>query len=397
MRNNNIITGLDIGTETTKALVVQSSADVAGFRVLAKTQVPSQGMRKGAVIEASRAQQSIEAVVDKAQKMGNRKISSVVVNIGGHRTFITTSKGLVSVSRADRTISEGDVDRVLEAAQAFSLPSNREILEVFPKEFIVDGEGGIKEPQGMEGVRLEAEVLVPCVFTPHLKKLSQAVVDAGLNIEKLVCSALASSRAVLSTRDKELGVAVLDIGAGTTGMAVFEERTPIHLAVFPVGSLNITNDIATILKCDLDTAEEIKLKFGSCLPSEDLAHETDSEDREKPMDFSQEKLVEIIEARVSEIFELGQEQLKQISKSGELPAGVVLTGGGANLPGIVELAKQEFDLPCRVGTAQGFRPSLKDPAWSGAAGLVKQGAALVPSGQRTIIEFLKRIVRIFVP
>lgn len=403
MARNNIITGLDVGTKTTKALIVQKRAEDPKFRVLGQGTAPSLGMRKGAVIDPEKAQACIETALRRAESAFGKEVPSAFVNIGGNRTFVTSSRGLVSVSRADRTISEGDIERVLQAAQAFSLPSNREILDVFPKEFIVDGEGKIKEPLEMEGVRLEAEVLILCAFTPHLKKLSKAVVDAGLDINKFFLTPLASAKSVLISRDKELGVVLLDIGAGTTGLAVFEEGSLLHLAIFPVGSLNITSDIATVLRCDIDTAEKIKLNFGSCAlkkkkkPAFTKATAGREEEMEKPLDFSQKKLVDIIEARASEILDLAQEELKNISRQGKLPAGVVLTGGGANLPGIVELAKKRLKLPCRIGLPQGLNPPLEDPSLATVAGLVMGGAELTGSKGRDFSGFFKRIFRVFIP
>ena len=258
----------------------------------------------------------------------------------------------------------------------------------------------------MQGVRLEAEVLVIGGFSPYLKNLTQAVLNSGFQILDIVPSPLASARAVLSPREKELGVLVLDIGAGTTGFAVFEEGSLIDLAVFPIGSGHITNDIAICLRTDIDTAERIKLEFGSCLFSKQDQTEKqikiESIISGEPLIFSKKMLIDIIEARVAEIFGEVQKELKKISRQGLLPAGVVLTGGGAKLPKIKELCKRELKLPCRIGNPQGFSSPQEDPVLASVCGLVLGGADLEAESGFTfpgkgIAAKLKRIFRIFIP
>jgi len=401
MSRNHIITGLDVGTKTTKVLIVQKRPEELKLQVLGQAKSPSVGIRRGAVIDPEKIQEAIKTSLERAERAFGKEVDSVFVNVGGNRIFVTTSRGLVSVSRADRRISEEDIERVLQAARTFPLPSNREILEVFSKEFIVDGEGTIKEPLEMEGVRLETEALILCAFAPHLKKLTKAVVDSGLSIEKFIFSSLASAKSVLSQRDKELGVALLDMGAGTTGLSVFEEGNLLHLAVFPVGSSNITSDIATILRCDIDTAEKIKLNWGSCILEKKRtsvkATAGEKEKIERPLEFSQKKLVDIIEARASEILELAQEELKKISRQGKLPAGIVLTGGGAKLPRIIELTKTRLKLPCRIGIPRDFYPVIEDPSLATVCGLVVEGAELSGSKTTGFSDFFKKIFKIFIP
>jgi len=403
MAKAKIITGLDIGSSSIKALLVKKKCGEEDLEVLGCFQEISAGIRRGVVINVSKVAEIISSVLKKAQNESGQKINSVYTNIGGAHLYCTSSHGLVSVSRADQKISEEDIARVLEAAQTFSLPSNKEILEVFPKEFIVDGEGGIKEVLGLQGVRLETEVLVLCGFAPYLKNLTQAVLNSGFQINDLVAAPLASARAVLTPREKELGVALLDIGAGTTGFAAYEEGTLIHTAIFPIGSGHITNDIAICLKTDIDTAERIKLEFGSCLPSKSEKSEKQIRiTAEEPLVFSKKMLVEITEARVSEIFDQCQKELKKISRHGLLPAGIVLTGGGARLPKIKELCKKELKLPCRIGLPQGFFPPQEDPSLAAVSGLVLGGADLETERrlflpERGIGAKLKRIFKIFIP
>lgn len=303
MAKTNILAGLDIGSSTIKILIAVKRNGEPNFEVLFQGEEPSLGVRRGVVIDVDKVSRIIQILLNRARAETGQKINSVFVNIGGSHISCVSSQGMVAVSRADRSVSKEDIDRVLqEAARALSLPSNNEILETFPKEFIVDGVGGIKTAEGLQGGRLETEILILSSFLPYKNNLIQAVLDAGLQISDIVPSSIASSSVVLSQRQKELGVAILDIGAGTSDLAVFEEGDLVHLAVFPMGSGNITSDIAVGLKTDVDIAEAIKIKLGSCLfKGKDKKEKTEVEG-EEPLIFSQKTLTGIIEARVSEIF-----------------------------------------------------------------------------------------------
>lgn len=399
-----IITGLDIGTSTIKMLVVKKRPKERTFEILAQVEENSSGIRRGVVINVEEVSEIISLVLKKAQEFSGQRIKSVYVNVGGSHISVIPSQGLISVSRADRKISQEDVERVIQAAQTFSLPSNREILDVFPREFIVDEEKGIKEPLGMQGVRLGVEVLVLCGFVPYLKNLNQAILNAGLQIDDLIVSPLASAWAVLSPREKELGVALLDIGAGTSSLAVFEEGDLIHVAIFPIGSGHITNDIAIGLRTDIDTAERIKLEFGSCIFQGDSKKvKIKEESLVESLIFSKKLLTKIIEARVSEIFSQVKGSLKQISRQNLLPAGIVLTGGGSKLPKITELCKKELKLSARIGKpGKEFSPLQNDPRLSTLCGLVLLGAdfeteKIFPTFDQGIRGWLKRIFKIFIP
>ncbi len=415
MARSHIITGLDIGTESIKILGVQKGKKESEPEVVAFTQAPSFGIRKGTVINIEEASNSIRSALEDFQNVIGRKIDSVSVNLSGSHIFMTPSRGVVVVSRADQKISQEDIERVMQAAQTFSLPSNKEILDVLPKEFIIDGEKGIKEPLGLQGIRLEVEILALGGFSPYIKNLTKAVLDSGLQISDIFISPLASARSVLKPRQKELGVALLDIGAGTSGFAVFEEGDLIHTAIFPVGSANITNDIAIGLKIDIETAERIKIEFGSCfwrgakktkkkekVKKIDGVRLSSAEVQEEPLTFSLKMLGEIVEARISEIFDLTNKELKKISRQGKLPAGIVLTGGGAKLPKIVDFAKKELKLPCKIGYPDGISGLEEDPALSSVSGLVLRGIDFeeeksLPSFQGGVFSKLKRIFRIFIP
>jgi cell division protein FtsA len=402
----NIITGLDLGSSDVKVLVVaqkqkDKNQDVI-IEVMSQVKLPSFGVRRGVIVDAEKISLIIQSLFEKVREEVGQKINSVYVNINGSHLFSVSSRGMVAVSRADQKISETDVERVLQSTKTISLSSNKEILEVFPKEYIVDGEKGIKEPIGMEGGRLEVEVLLLCGFSPYKKNLTQAVLNANLQILDIIPSSMASASAVLLPKQKELGVALLDIGAGTSELAVFKEDSLIHLAVFPIGSANITDDIAIGLQTDINTAEMIKIEKGNCfLKTGNKKEKIETEDQETLV-FSQKTLTKIIEDRISDIFEQTQKELKKISKEDMLPAGLVLTGGGAKMAGIVELAKKKLKLPCRIGKPLNFSGLENDPSYAAVCGLVLHGinsierSAPIISSQGLRAK-LKKLFRIFVP
>ncbi|MBU2539629.1 cell division protein FtsA [Patescibacteria group bacterium] len=399
MSKSQIITGLDIGTNTIKVLVAQKKGKE--LEVLAQTQIPSFGMRKGAVVNVDEVAKNIESLISEAEKLSSKRIKSVFVNIGGSHLYITPSDSIISVSRADQKISQEDIERVLQAARAINIPSNEEILDVFPKEFIVDDQRGIKEPLGLTGIRLEAKVILLCVFSPYFIKLTQAVLNSKLQIDDIVPSPLAAASAVLTPQQKELGVALIDIGSATTSLAVFEEGDLIHFVIFPIGSANITNDIAIGLKIEINTAENIKKEHGTCLLGQSKK-KIEITDKSSPLSFSKKLLVDIINPRVSEIFDLINKELKKIGRQQLLPGGVVLTGGGAKLQKIKEIAKQELKLPCDIGTPIGIIGIEEDPSLATVCGLVIDGSDTTeydrsPSIFKKTKLWLKKVFRVFIP
>jgi cell division protein FtsA len=415
MSKSKIITVLDIGSGSIKILSVLKKTNGSGFEILWQGAEPSFGVRKGVVVDILKVSEIVSSLIKKAEEGSGKKINEIYASVGGSHIFCTSSRGLISVSRADQNISEEDVDRALRAAETFSLPPNKQIIDIFPKEFIIDGEGGVKDAVGMHGVRLEASILVLCGFAPYLRNSTQAIADTGVKFHKLIPSPLASSRAVISAREGELGVCVLDIGARTTDMAVFEEGMLIHSSVFPIGSGHITDDLATCLKTDIDTAEKIKIEFGSCFNALGKTKRIDKKIKIKPfrkeieigdeneeLVLSTKKLTEIIEARVSDIFDLANKDLKKIARQGLLPAGIILTGGGAKMPGIIGLTKKELKLPCRIGISKEIPAFQEDPALSTLYGLVleadeiegEEGSVWAPGG---IKDKLKRVLRVFIP
>lgn len=402
-----IINALDIGTNSIKLISVSRKPGKDEFEIIAHQEEPSLGVRRGVVIDANKVAETISSLAKKIEEETGRKVENVYASIGGGHIFSALSRGLVSVSRADRKISEEDVERVLQAAGTLSLPSNKEILEIFPKDFIVDGQDGIREAVGMEGVRLEADVVVLGGFSPYLKNSNRSILNSGLNLYYLVPTPLASSKSVLTLREKELGVCVLDVGSGTTSMSVFEEGNLIHAAVFPVGSGHITNDIAICLKTDIDTAEKIKIEFGSCKGLPSLGKRPSKSEKkiliegEEPLEFSKKALLDIIEARVYEILSFAGDELKKISKQGSLPAGVVLTGGGSKIPGIREAAKRILKLPSRIGVPNNFS-GCDDAGMATLCGLIMEGIEMEEESYSSnhggkVKSLFKRMLKSFIP
>jgi len=377
MAKQHIITAIDIGSGYIKLISITPKKESDSFEIISQHQAESLGIRKGVVTDPGAVSQIISGLISKAEEDSGQAIENVYANIGGSHVQSIPSKGLVSVSRADRKISREDIERVLAAAKTFPLSSNnKDVINVFAREFIVDGESGIKDAVGMEGVRLEAETLLLCGFAPYIKNSSQAILSSGIEINELIPDSLASARSVLSQREKELGVCILDIGSGTTSMAVYDEGNLIHSTVFPVGSGHITNDIAICFKTDIDTAEKIKLEYGMCkeeTKKKKAEKKIKIESADGPLEFSPKMLSDIINARVSEIFSLIDKELKNIDKQKDLPGGVVITGGGSKLPGIKDLAKKQLKLPCRVGKPKDAMGFSAEPSLATLCGLVLEG------------------------
>jgi len=402
MAKEKIITGLDLGSSTIRALIAGRPPGAEELELFSKIEENSDGVRRGTVVGIEKVSNIVRNLFLQASQDLGQKISSTYVNLAGSHLFSTPSRGLVSVSRADQKISKEDIQRVLQAARAISLSSNKEIFDTFSREFIVDGQKGIKEPMGLQGVRLEAEVLALGGFSPYLENVKQAVLGSDLEILDIVPSPLAAARATLNDRQKELGVALVDMGAGITSLAVFEEGNLIHLAVLPIGSGNITNDIAIGLKTDIDIAERIKIEFGSCFFKGRDKKQKVNIGEEKPLTFSRRFLNRIVTDRISEIFEQINKELKDISKAKLLPAGIVLTGGGAKLPEIIEFAKGKLHLPVRLGKPKGISGAEGDLSLATACGLILLGNDLEQKeggfeiGEK-IVSRLKKAFRIFIP
>jgi cell division protein FtsA len=399
MAKGHIVAGLDIGTNTIKLLVIQKRNKE--WEVLSYQEMPSFGLRKGAVVDTQEVSRNIQTLLSLVEKNFSKKITSVFVNIGGSHIYITPSDGIISVSRANQIISQEDIDRVLQATRAINIPQNEEVLDVFPKEFVIDDQKGIKQPLGLRGIRLEAKVLLLCVFSPYFINLTQAVLNSKLHIDDIVPSPLAASQAVLTREQKELGVALIDIGASTTSLAVFEEGNLLHLAVFPIGSANITNDIAIGLKTEIATAESIKKQYGSCaLVKSDKEKKDEKINIEKKkieiienattVSFTRKDLVDIIEPRVSEILDLISKELRKIARQELLPCGIVLTGGGAKISKIKELTKEQLKLPVQIGKIKNILGLEDDTALATVVGLVLSSTDINETDKEGIFAVIKR-------
>lgn len=377
------ITGLDIGSTAVRIAVGQrTSGDKQGLQIIGAAEVPSEGMSKGVVTSIEDAVSSVSACLERAERMVGFEIERVWVGISGSHVLSQTSKGVVGVSRPDGEIREEDVERAVDAARTVATPANYEILHVIPKSFTVDGQTGIKDPVGMSGIRLEVDAEIIQGLTAQIKNITKCVYRTGLEIEDLVLSVLANAEAVLTSRQKELGVAVVNIGGSTTSVIVFEEGDVLHTIVLPIGSEHITSDIAIGLRTSIDLAEVLKVRYGTASPK-DVGRRDDIDLNEfgaaESEAVSRKYVAEIIEARAEEIFEKVDKELKRVGRSGLLPAGIVLTGGGAKLPGIVDVAKRKLRLPVSLGTPMGvtaITDRVGDLAFATAVGLVVWGSRL---------------------
>ncbi|OGJ48213.1 cell division protein FtsA [Candidatus Peregrinibacteria bacterium RIFOXYB12_FULL_41_12] len=380
MSKSRLIAGLDIGSSRIRTVVATLDEKSSVPNIIGVGVAPSFGLRKGGVIDVEETINSISSSLEDAERMAGEPINHVFLGIGGTHLASQDSKGVIAISHSGNEIAEDDVDRVLEAAQAVSIPNNRRILRIIPKSFIVDEQKGIKYPVGMTGIRLEVEAHLITGLAPAVKNIEKCVHQAGVDIDDIIPSGLASAEAVLSKRQKELGVVVIDVGCGGTSISVFEEGTTLYTAVIPVGGENVTNDIAIGLRTSIDTAEKIKIEYGSCIPEDINDRETIDLSLLSKIDtqtVSKKQLSEIIQARYHEIFVLVKDHLAKINRDGMLPAGAILTGAGVKTPGTVDLARDTLNLPVQIGFPQNFEgvvDKIDDPAYATAIGLALWGA-----------------------
>ncbi|HUZ92853.1 MAG TPA: cell division protein FtsA [Candidatus Paceibacterota bacterium] len=408
--SSKFITGLDVGTSSIKAIVAEERN---GRPVIRRAfREPSAGMRKGAITDIAETSHAISRVLAEVKKISKSAAKNVYVNIGTPQAKVQASRGIVAVSRADTEIYQDDIERVVKASQAVNLGPNRTIIHTVTKEFIVDGVGDIAEPLGLSGSRLEVQSLIIDAFSPHVKHLMRAVELAGGEVGGLVWSPLVASRAALSKSQKDLGVLLVDIGFGTTGMSVYEENKLVGVAKFPVGAANVSNDLGVGLKIPVAAAESLKLNYGYAF-SDDVGQKDAVDIRkffpEAKGPVQRHFVSEIIEARLEEIFDLVNNELRMIGRHGKLPGGVVIVGGGAKMPGLTELAKRELKLSSQIGVAQGGEwdleganasEFLEDPEFVTALGLVLWG--IDGEGWNTASTFKgafnpKKILQYFMP
>ena len=390
-KQGQLIGGLDIGSNSVRMAVGQVMGKENGnieLQILGAAEHSSEGVHKGVINSIEDVVSSISACLERVERMVGVPVDSVWVGISGLHILSQISKGVVAVSKANSEITEEDVARAVEAARSIATPLNYEVLHVLPKHYTVDGQTGIKDPTSMTGVRLEVDTQIILGSSAQIKNLTKAVYRAGLDIEDLVLSILAASETVVTKRQKDLGVMVVNFGGSTISLAVFEEGELLHTAILPIGSEHITNDIAIGLRTSVDIAERVKLEYGECKP--DLISKKDEIDlfdlgaSEREM-VKKKYLGEIISARVEEILQKVDDELRKIQRSGLLPAGVVFTGAGAKLPGLVELAKKVLRLPANLGyplNVISVTDKVNDLGFGTAVGLVKWGSAMQSSGAR---------------
>lgn len=377
----NIIVGLDIGTTKIAVIVAQRGAggmvDIIGIGTH-----PSKGLRKGVVINIEATVASIQAATQEAELMAGCEIDSVYAGIAGSHIKGLNSHGIVAVKNQE--VSQKDVERVIDAARAIAIPNDREILHILPQEYIVDDQDGIREPLGMSGVRLESKVHIVTGSVTSAQNIVKCANRVGLSVEDIVLEPIASSEAVLSPEEKELGVAMVDIGGGTTDITVFHSGAIKHTAVIPVGGAHITNDIAAGLRTPASSAEDIKKRYG-CASIDSISSrdtiEVPSTGGREPRILSKSVLAEIIQPRMEEIFTLVNRELKRSGFDEFLAGGIVLTGGTVLLDGSDDLAEQIFSLPVRIGYPTGVGglvDVVNSPAFATGVGLVLYGARNLP-------------------
>jgi cell division protein FtsA len=340
--------GLDIGTQAARCVVGELSGESALPRVIGYGSAENTGMRKGNVAHIDEVAQAVMGAITEAERMSGREINLATINVNGAHVEGINSKGVIAISSPDRQISVEDRARVEEAATIVQLPPNKEIIQVFAKNYRLDEQDNIKDPVGMHGVRLEVDTHILTASAPAIKSLDHVLEKAQINSSHRTVTSLAAAEAVLDRKQKESGVAVVDIGAATTNLVVIEDGEVEHIAVIPMGGGHITNDLAIGLKTDLDVAELVKLKHASL--SKAVSGETSFVKNGEELRFDREVMRIIVGARVEEILELVERELKKIHRSRKLPGGVTFVGGTAKLPGLVEFAKEVLELPARVGS-----------------------------------------------
>ena len=368
-KTNEYFVGLDIGTSMVRCVVgvVDQQEGTNQMSIVGVGSAPNNGMRKGTVVHADEVAGAITAALDEAERVSGMHIKNATVLVNGSHVTSQTSKGVVAISGAGRQISDDDRARVEEAATVIQMPANREIIQVFAKNYRIDGQDNIKDPVGMQGVRLEVDAQIITASTPILRNLDIALERSGINPNNRVVAGIAAAEAVLERTQKESGTAIVDIGAGTTNIAILEEGEIELVSVIPVGSQNITNDLAIGLKTDLTIAEKVKCKYGRLdgVKKEDITVEGSS--------FDPDMVHMIIEARVEELLELVDKEFARIKKSRKLPGGVVFVGGGAKMPGLAEYAKHKLQLPSKIGSVRGvsgLSDIVAEPEYATAVGLM---------------------------
>jgi cell division protein FtsA len=396
--------GLDIGTSTVRCVVgmlehheTENTLSVIGVGTKANS-----GMRKGSVVQVDDVAGAISEAISEAERMTGVRVEGATINVNGAHISSQSSRGVVAISSPDRIINEDDRVRVEDAASVINLPANREIIQIFAKSYSIDGQDKLKDPIGMKGVRLEVDTLLVTAGIPLLKTLELSLEKAQANIHYRTISSLAAAEAVLNRKQKESGTAVIDIGAGTTNIVIIEEGEVEHVAVIPVGSQNLTNDLAIGLKTELEVAELVK-KTHASLDFKSMPAESVSVEHEGKRHLFSEKIVRIVvEARMEELFEQIDREFRRVGKSRKLPGGVVIVGGMANMKGLAEYARERLQLSAKVGKSinvGGLADTISGPEYATSIGLMMLDMILagqsvnqiLPSGNTVTSGLFKKI------
>ena len=376
MRKRNVLAAIDVGT-TKICTIVADANDTGGIRVVGVGIAPSRGLHKGLVVNIGEARESIRESVRKAEQASNYKIESAYIGVTGRHVTSLNSRGVVAITRNDRVVRSDDLKRVLSSAQSVKVASDRRLLHVIPRTYAVDGQPGVKNPVGMHGFRLDVETHVITAAITSIQNLAKCIRSIGLDIEDLVLEPLASSEAVLTQDEKQVGVILADIGGGTTDVAVFRDGSIWHTSILPVAGYQLTRDVSIGLGLPFDVAEEMKKKYGSVMPVYEGKMETSNALSQDGHGVSYQDLCDIIRARVEEILKLILLEMPNSEYETMVPAGLVLTGGSSNLAGIAALGRDVLRLPVRIGTPTdiyGIAEVLRDPAYATSVGLLLWGA-----------------------
>jgi cell division protein FtsA len=393
-QNAHTFVGLDIGTSTVRCVVgMPGEQDPTKPAVIGHGTAPNQGMRRGVIVHIDDVVQAVTQAVNEAERLSGVQIGRVTVNVNGSHVMGMNSRGVIAISAANREITTEDRFRVEEASAIIKLPPNREIIQIFAKNYRLDGQDNIKDPVGMQGVRLEVDTHIVTASIPNLRNLDAVLDRARLAASHHTVSSLAAAEAVLNRQQKEAGTVLIDIGAGTTNLMVIEDGEVQHIAVVPMGGTHITNDLAIGLKTDLDIAEAVKLQHANLSAGSKRTRVSVTVNRKNHV-FDPEEIHMIVEARVEEIFEYVDKELRKIGRSRKLPGGVVLVGGSSKLPGMAEFAKEKLELAARVGTlesVQGLKDTVNDPAFFTATGLMLLDMLLLPDSHTGMASHSKGV------
>lgn len=397
MAKQKILAAIEIGSSKVATLVGQVVQDPASMEtsinIVGAASSESRGIKKGQIVDIEEAVESAISSIEGAERMAGYNINTAYVAVGGAHIHSQNSHGVVAVSDSNGEITQNDVDRAIEAASAVSIPTSREIIHVLPREFVVDGESGVRDAVGMSGVRLEVDTHIVSAGAASIKNLRKAVKEVGLEIEDLVFTGLASAEAVLSPTEKELGCVLVDIGGGTTSIAAFIDGSLAYSGVIPIGAKNVTNDLAIGLRVSLETAERIKVAL-SAKKKNTPAGETESDEMDleslgitEIKKISKKTLLEgIIRPRLNEIFTMVRIELEREGLAHSVPSGAVITGGGAETAGVIDSAKRMLTLPVRIGIPKGIGGLIDDimvPSFATTVGLLRYGAKSMPEGNLT--------------